>query len=70
MRYCQLNRNFHTIISVSLSPLTITLYGTIDGLCSNVVIITEKPWGCICGYSEGNDTLYYDERIIPSKINL
>jgi len=23
--------------------------------------LTEKPWGCICGYCEENNTLYYHE---------
>jgi len=28
---------------------------------SSIINLTEKPWGCICGYCRENDTLYFHE---------
>jgi len=31
--------------------------------------LTEKPWGCICGYCKENDTLYFHKPFINEKID-
>jgi len=35
----------------------------------SIMNLTEKPWGCICGYCKENDTLYFHEPIIDEKID-